>query len=762
MKLLRRGVKSALFLILGVIVLFVCVLLALPTIVGSTWGKDTVCGLVASSLARSVECRGELSLTLGRELSLAVSDLHVIQPAGFPEGEMLSVGRVELTLPLVTSLFTHPTFDLIVVENVDVRIDSALGGQSNWSFGGGESAPAGEEEGTPSIVVPLIKRASIKSVSIRVTTPGKTARYSLEQLTVQGEDTGDGLLISGSGALDGVPLSLNGKVGSVSGLLAGDLTKVEVQALSAKHSVNANGEVNLKGSLDLDVSASGDSFSTFAAPLLSGLPGWSPYSIKFHAASSAPLQFTFSEISSKLGRVELTGEVALEKADRSPLDLKAKVVLPRHGVQVSGRLHKGGIVDLAVKGGMHDLTDLNDLFLTVLPRVPPFTLDGDARYLPATKGKASSLEIRKILLSIAESDVAGVGEVQLSPLSIKGSVTSKKINYPAVTRAFADVSPERASAHVVTPHTEAKTKKDLLPFESFSGIKLDLRVSLEEIVGFMGSAIRDLSTQISIVDGALTLSQFNGQAFKGTTEGEILLSPSQSTAKIKVLNLDAQHLSQSLGQAPFVEGTCNVSADLSFSGGTLDSILKSLAGTVELSSDHADFKSQALSVSASGLHRILSPLFKEGPSTPSDCILMNFTLKDGIARSNGNVVNLGDVFLFGQGEVNLLKNTISYSSNVNSTNPSLASLIPPFRVVGALGSPFFIPSTAGSVASVFDSAEGVFDTALGAVTSTARFILSSSGEKFEGRALCKEAIEVESRRMSTRVGRLFSSDSSAN
>jgi hypothetical protein len=141
---------------------------------------------------------------------------------------------------------------------------------------------------------------------------------------------------------------------------------------------------------------------------------------------------------------------------------------------------------------------------------------------------------------------------------------------------------------------------------------------------------------------------------------------------------------------------------------------------------------------------------------------MNFTLKDGIARSNGNVVNLGDVFLFGQGEVNLLKNTISYSSNVNSTNPSLASLIPPFRVVGALGSPFFIPSTAGSVASVFDSAEGVFDTALGAVTSTARFILSSSGEKFEGRALCKEAIEVESRRMSTRVGRLFSSDSSAN
>ena len=789
--LLRRGVKPLLFLLIGCVVFLVLGVLSLPSIVGSAWGKSQVCGLVSSILERQMECRGELSLALGRSVSFTASDLHLLQPAGFPEGEMLSVGRVELVIPLITTLFTHPTFDSIVVENVEVRIDSGQDSQnaeSNWSFGEskskGESPVLVEEGEAAPITIPLIKSAAVKSLSVIVNSSGKTTRYALEQLAIQddrsgieaGAPQGDGLQLSGSGVLDGLPLEVKGKVGSVSNLLAGEFTQVEFDVHSARHTVKAKGQVNIEGALDLDASASGDTFNTFASPLLSGLPGWSPYSISFHAHSPKPLSYTFSSITSKLGRVDLTGEVTLEKAGKAPIDLRAKIELPRirpkenginaSGLKVAGRMYKGGQVDLTVKGDVPDLTELNDLFLTLLPKITSLSIDADASFVPSTRDKRDSVQVRKLLVSVADSEVDGAGEVQLQPLAIKGNLSSKRINYAALTDLLAGYSSEKAKAATLTsatikPAQEPKKSGDLLPFDTFLGMHLDVELSLQEVVGLVSQSIHEIRSRVQISDGALTLAGLHGKACNGTVTGDLVLGMNGSSAKLKIVDLDANQLSHAFDQKPVVDGKFSLTTDVTASGRAFESMLASLSGTVEIASEHADFKSQAVSLSTSGLQRILSPLFKKGPTTPSDCILINFIIKDGVARSNGNIVNLGGVFLFGHGELNFIKNTIAYSCNVNSTNPSLASLIPPFRAVGTLSNPLFIPSTSGTVASVFDSAEGVFDSAVGVVTSTARFILSAPGEKFEGTALCKKALEVESSRMSSRVGSFLSSEESA-
>ena len=116
------------------------------------------------------------------------------------------------------------------------------------------------------------------------------------------------------------------------------------------------------------------------------------------------------------------------------------------------------------------------------------------------------------------------------------------------------------------------------------------------------------------------------------------------------------------------------------------------------------------------------------------------------------MIKFGDVFIFAKGQLDFPKDKISYNFNVNSTNPTLASLVPPFRAYGSLGHPHFVPSASGAVASVMDSAEGVVDSALGVVAGTASLILGPSSEKLAGREICKHALSVERSRISSRVG----------
>lgn len=219
---LRTLLKLFVVLVVALIVAAVAIVLS----VDPADYKGVVERQIEQAIGRRVAFEGPVELEFGLVPRLAFEDVSVANMDGGSEPEMARVGRFEVTVELVPLLRGDIRISRIALSEVDLLLERDNAGRANWQFAGGEeaAAPAGSapaaSEPQPRRALPALGQLLMDRV--RVTWVGEeTHRFEIASAAINPDGVSGTTGVEIAMALDEVPLTASGRVGSIAGALTG-------------------------------------------------------------------------------------------------------------------------------------------------------------------------------------------------------------------------------------------------------------------------------------------------------------------------------------------------------------------------------------------------------------------------------------------------------------------------------------------------------------------------------------------------------------
>lgn len=449
--------------------------------------------------------------------------------------------------------------------------------------------------------------------------------------------------------------------------------------------------------------------------------------------------------------------------DDTPLNLKASLAgLVRylnHGdadfslallhagteLRLNGRLLEGGGMAVDIDFTGPNLQELSPLLKSELPSLKDYVLHTKAEISP----NFDSFKFSDFKVAVGQNDFAGSMQINVSPLDVTADLSSSRVSMPEIMQML------RLDAEKVTPNDVSRTVADQALLPSFEGILANLRLRINHLEPMPGLQLLDFDSDASIADSLLTINSLSTQAFGGHVKVSGKLSSQTSELSLNAKGLEFAALLQPTPPSTqaALKGKIDLKADLRSQGESLNTLKQNLAGTLHAQSEAAKIHSGMLNLASSGLFKILKPIWGDSKEAEIECLVLNLELKNGITKAREQVIKVGDAFIFADGSLNLPRNSIEYHFHVSSKIPSIVSLVPPFQAVGSLASPTFLPSISGTVASAFDTAEGVTRSALGVLGGAVDLMTGKHLETLSGVNLCQEAYRADQNLISAKFGR---------
>ncbi len=423
------------------------------------------------------------------------------------------------------------------------------------------------------------------------------------------------------------------------------------------------------------------------------------------------------------------------------LDFNVRIEKDALDIHASGKLQHDGTLSTHLEATGESFSDLNRVLKTSIPDWKDYTFKSDIAY---QGGESPSLQFKNTSIAIEDSNLTGDIELVLSPLHIKASLESKKLDLPRLLRANQESEND----------TESEETEPRMPHDLFKAFDADIDLSVQEFTTFLGIELDRAEISAHAKDGVLRLPKFNADALGGSFTSQMTLGEGDFEVALDGKGFKVNPIMELSGGESLIDGDFNIVFDFKSSGSYLSEIVKGLNGTLEVNSENGKITSSTIRSTSGSLLQIVDPIFRKKKAEEVECMLFRFNVKDGVARSREHVLKLGEVFFFAEGKLDFPEKKVKYNFHVNSQNPSLTSLIPPFRMVGAMSSPTFTPSVSGTVASAADTTEGIARAAFGALGRTANFILGAETEELKGRKQCQKAYEVEQDLISSRIGNI--------
>ena len=406
-------------------------------------------------------------------------------------------------------------------------------------------------------------------------------------------------------------------------------------------------------------------------------------------------------------------------------------------------LKANGELNASIKLSGKDLSSLSPLIKEDLPKYSDYRLSSNF----SLDQSSSLLRFADLNLSLMGNDLQGELDIKLEPLSFKSKLVSKKLNLQQfVSQA------DSSSNDTQETDTAAKQQEPRFPFEAFKSFNADLDLQVDDLVTFLGLEFKNTQIVATILDGELNVSKLKANSLGAEINGSFSAKNRELNFEFQGKGFDANPIMLLSGGTPIIEGRFDLDANLFAKGELLSEIKKTLSGDIKLSTSKAEIKNTVLDSVSSGLMGILAPILGGKEKAQVPCMLFNYELKDGVAYSKEQVLKLGEAFIFAKGQLDIARDEIKYDFHVNSANPSLVSLVPPFKATGAIGSPVFMPSASATIASIVDTTEGVANSAIGVLGQGARLLTGNHLETLTGLDICYAAYKQEQSLITSQIG----------
>jgi uncharacterized protein involved in outer membrane biogenesis len=292
-------------------------------------------------------------------------------------------------------------------------------------------------------------------------------------------------------------------------------------------------------------------------------------------------------------------------------------------------------------------------------------------------------------------------DASFGPLRINGSVAADlKGKRPYVTAKL-------QSKRLVFPSGEKKVEKERvfpstpLPRDYLKRFDGEMKFSSSEVTaGKM--ALKDLSMELSLKDGSLSVKPIKAMVGGGGFEGAIAVKPYgdgvlvSSGFKAKDIKLE-KILEKKEGTR--VEGSFDAQGSLKGHGKSVAQIMATLDGTLGIVAGKGSIDNKYFAILGAdigtALMRLLYPSAKKETAVDINCMVCRFAISDGIAESEAMVFDTTLMSVVGIGEIDLRRERLNISFKpvpkealgAGRFGMSFTELSRPFKLGGTLARP---------------------------------------------------------------------------
>lgn len=283
--------------------------------------KGKVTDLVEDATGRTLQIRGDLGFALSLVPSLVVEDVTFSNALWASKPEMISLQKFEIKIALLPLLTGDIQINKLILVNPDILLETDKKGMKNWVFSTTKTTDETTNaiDQTASIVVHNIQ---IENASIRFIdgVSGQKTNFHINEIIMASEGVDEPLSLIIEAAYNELPVSVNGRLGSLKQLMANNESSVDL-------TVKASGaELSLKGQLskpmdgqgiNLAVTFSIDSLATLSKLVGSELPDFGPVNLSATLTNNKE-SYLIQSLDLKAGHSDLSGDVTVNFANIRP------------------------------------------------------------------------------------------------------------------------------------------------------------------------------------------------------------------------------------------------------------------------------------------------------------------------------------------------------------------------------------------------------------------------------------------------------------
>ncbi len=292
--------RKLVYVLVGLVVLLIVAVFALPPLLGPSLIKPRVAEAVRDATGRELRIDGDFSLSLFPSVTLRASDVKFANAAGMTDAEMMTLGALELEIPLLPLIGKEVIVEKLVLREPVFSLERDAEGRANYQFEGAAAAAAeapAEEPAEPAAGLPIsgLQLGEVRIEGGRVVfrdgATGRELNASGIQVSASLPDLQGVLLVEAEATVNDQPLALEVSVDSPGAAMSGQAIKLETAMTSALISLAYSGDVQQKpvpglgGQFHLDIDSVGQLLSWLEQPLPEGQPDPGP--LKLTASFSA-------------------------------------------------------------------------------------------------------------------------------------------------------------------------------------------------------------------------------------------------------------------------------------------------------------------------------------------------------------------------------------------------------------------------------------------------------------------------------------------
>ncbi len=434
----------------------------------------------------------------------------------------------------------------------------------------------------------------------------------------------------------------------------------------------------------------------------------------------------------------------------APAPLEASV--EAGGVTLSAKGRAGNLAgaaeaELALTAAGDSLAGLSPFLGTELPALGPFKLSAD------TKIESQAIEVKSLSLQVGGSDLAGNASLARTAArpAVKAALVSKRLDLadfsgraaPGGGAAGAPPAGAGGAADRVFPD-------EPLPLAALTAVDANVKLGADLLRLTPQLELEELQLTLALAGGRLTVAPLTAGLAGGRLDGRLTLAAAEAepalTLTLDGSDIDFGDLLKRAEVSDEVAGKLALDIDLKGRGASPHALAAGLGGHVQAVSQDGTIDNSILSALSAGLGDITGPLFGQSRSTRLECLVARFDIDRGQAKSRALVLDSGTFAVAGRGGIDLGAEQVNLAFDTQTSQPSLASLAVPFKVVGPLADPEVVPdavgAVTGAVGTVGDVARSGGNIVGGAVDAVGGLVGTGPliGPVGGSRDLCAEAL----------------------
>ena len=343
------------------------------------------------------------------------------------------------------------------------------------------------------------------------------------------------------------------------------------------------------------------------------------------------------------------------------------------------RAAKGINLKISAEGA--DLSQLSKLAGMDLPPIAPWTAELTLLDQP------TGFRANDIQMHLGKSDFSGNLNIVLpegkAPL-LKAELHSGLLDLVSLQGAKGEAQPGLKKDKVFSSEPLAiDGVKTLNAAISYSADKVKTRKLVLE----------KLTTDLNLKDGVLEIKPLKFKVTDSVAHGTIRLNATEKeprlSLKLSAKGLDVGRLLKTTLDEDTLSGKGDLSIDLKGQGSSVAAIMASLNGHSRLLMEKGELKSSALDTFVGGLSTLGGVLVAEKKKSATlNCLASDFNIKDGVATSRTLLADTEHSTVFGEGNINLGKETLDLLVKPKPKSVTLNVALP-VRIGGTLAKPTF-------------------------------------------------------------------------